>query len=92
MAEASRKIRVTEQTFYRWRAEYGGLRIDQARRLKRSGIDNARLRRGETSERLPSAAVHRACAGGVGRLQAASLRGTKGTEVDTALCVSGCRG
>ena len=36
---------MTEQTFYRWRAEYGGLRIDQARRLKQMEVDNTRLRR-----------------------------------------------
>ena len=34
MAEASCRIGVTQQTFYRWRTEYGGLRIDQVRRLK----------------------------------------------------------
>ncbi len=32
--EASRKIGVTEQTYYPWRREYGGMRIDQAKRLK----------------------------------------------------------
>ncbi len=30
IAEASRKIGVTQQTYYRWRKEYGGLRIEQA--------------------------------------------------------------
>ena len=45
MAEASRKIGVTEQTFYRWQADYRGLRIDQARRLKQLETENARLRR-----------------------------------------------
>ena len=45
VAQASRKIGVTEQTFYRWRAEYGGLRIDQARRLKQLETENGRLRR-----------------------------------------------
>ena len=34
VAEASRQIGVTEQTYYRWRNEYGGLRIDQVKRLK----------------------------------------------------------
>ncbi len=34
IAEASRKIGITEQTYYRWRREYGGLRIEQARKLK----------------------------------------------------------
>ena len=45
VAQASRKIGVTEQTFYRWRAEYGSLRIDQARRLKQLETENGRLRR-----------------------------------------------
>ena len=45
VAEASRRIGVTQQTFYRWRTEYGGLRIDQARRLKRLETENSRLRR-----------------------------------------------
>ena len=45
VAQASRKIGVTEQTFYRWRADYGGLRIDQARRLKQLETENGRLRR-----------------------------------------------
>ena len=45
VAEAGRKIGVTEQTFYRWRAEYGDLRIDQARRLKQLETENARLQR-----------------------------------------------
>ena len=35
--EVCRKIGVAEQTYYRWRREYGGLRVDQARRLKVSG-------------------------------------------------------
>ena len=45
VAQASRKIGVTEQTFHRWRAEYGGLRIDQARRLKQLETENVSLRR-----------------------------------------------
>ena len=45
VAEGSRRIGVTEQTFYRRRSEYGGLRIDQARRLKRLESENGRLRR-----------------------------------------------
>lgn len=36
---------VTEQTFYRWRNEYGGLRLDQAKRLKHLEGENTRLRR-----------------------------------------------
>jgi transposase-like protein len=43
--QAARKIGVTEQTFYRWRAEYGGLRLDQAKRLKALETENARLKK-----------------------------------------------
>ena len=45
VAEACRQIGVTEQTFYRWRNTYGGLRIDQVKRLKRLESDNTRLKR-----------------------------------------------
>jgi putative transposase len=43
--EASRKIGVTEQTYYRWRKEYGGLRVEQARKLKELEKENARLKK-----------------------------------------------
>jgi putative transposase len=43
--EASRKIGVTEQTYYRWRREYGGMRIEQARRLKELEKENVRLKK-----------------------------------------------
>jgi putative transposase len=43
--EASRKIGVTEQTYYRWRREYGGMRIEQARRLKELEKENTRLKK-----------------------------------------------
>ena len=45
IAAASRKIGVTEQTCYRWRKEYGGMRIEQARRLKELEQGNYRLKR-----------------------------------------------
>jgi len=44
-AEASRKINVTEQTYYRWRKEYGGMRVEQAKRLKELEKENARLKK-----------------------------------------------
>ena len=44
-AEACRRIGVSEQTYYRWRKEYGGLKTDQARRMKDLEKENARLRR-----------------------------------------------
>jgi transposase-like protein len=43
--EASRKAGITEQTYYRWRREYGGMRIDQAKRLKELEKENARLKK-----------------------------------------------
>jgi putative transposase len=45
IAEASRKIGITQQTYYRWRREYGGLRIEQARKLKNLEKENVRLKK-----------------------------------------------
>ena len=43
--EASRKIGVTPVTLSRWKAEFGGLRVDQAKRLKELEQENARLKK-----------------------------------------------
>ena len=43
--EACRQIGVTEQTYYRWKKKYGGLRMDQAKRLKELEKENSRLKR-----------------------------------------------
>ena len=45
VVEAVRTIGVTEATYYRWRAEYGGLKLDQVKRLKQLETENARLRK-----------------------------------------------
>ena len=45
VAEVSRILGVTEQTYFRWRKEYGGLKKDQARRLKELERENARLKK-----------------------------------------------
>jgi transposase-like protein len=45
MDEVLREIDVTANTYYRWRKEYGGLGLDQARRLKDLEQENARLKR-----------------------------------------------
>ena len=42
--EVSRQIGVSKQTFYRWRKEFGGMRVDQARRLKLLQKENLRLK------------------------------------------------
>jgi len=44
-AEASRKVGITEQTYYRWRREYGGMRVEQAKRLKELEKENGRLKK-----------------------------------------------
>jgi transposase-like protein len=45
IAEAVRQIGVTEVTYYRWRQEYGGLKLDQVKRLKELELENTRLRK-----------------------------------------------
>ena len=45
IGEASKKIGVTEQTYYRWRKRYGGVKIEQAKRLKELEKENARLKK-----------------------------------------------
>jgi transposase-like protein len=43
--DAARQLDITEQTYYRWRKSYGGMRMDQARRLKELEKENARLKK-----------------------------------------------
>ena len=43
--EICRRLGITEVTYYRWRKEYGGLRVDQAKRLKELEHENSRLKR-----------------------------------------------
>jgi putative transposase len=45
VAEVCRKLGVTEPTYYRWRKEYGGMRVAQAKRLKELEQENARLKK-----------------------------------------------
>jgi putative transposase len=45
VAQVGKALGVTEQTYYRWRKEYGGVKADQARRLKDLERENARLKR-----------------------------------------------
>ena len=45
ISQVVRKLGIVEQTYYRWRKEYGGLRMDQARRLKELEKENARLKK-----------------------------------------------
>ena len=45
VSEMCRVLGVTEQTYYRWRNEYGGLKVDQARRMKQLERENTQLRK-----------------------------------------------
>ena len=58
--EVVRKLGVTEQTYYRWKREYGGLRTDQAKRLER---ENARLKRLLADAELDKAILREAASG-----------------------------
>ncbi len=63
VAEASRKIGVTEQTYYRWRKEYGGMRVEQAKRLKDLEKENARLKKLVADVSLDNAILKEAARG-----------------------------
>jgi len=45
VGDICRRLSIAEQTYYRWRREYGGLKLDQAKRLKDLEQENARLKR-----------------------------------------------
>ena len=45
ISQACKQIGVSDQTYYRWRKSYGGMKVDQAKRLKELEAENARLKR-----------------------------------------------
>ena len=63
VAEAARSIGVTEQTYYRWRAAFGGLKLDQVRRLKELERENARLRKAVSDLTLEKVILQEAASG-----------------------------
>ena len=67
--DACRRIGVTEQSYYRWRKEYGGLKMDQARRMKELEKENARLRRAVSDLTLDKLILQEAARGPVGQAQ-----------------------
>lgn len=62
-AQVCKKIGVTEQTYYRWRAEYGGMRVDQAKRLKELKQENGRLKKLVADQALDIAILREAASG-----------------------------
>ena len=63
VGEVSRKLGVTEQTYYRWRREFGGMRVEQARRLKELEKENGRLKRLVADLTLDNAILKEAAGG-----------------------------
>ena len=63
VAEAVRAIGVTEPTYYRWRTEFGGLKLDQVKRLKELERENARLRKA-VSDLTPEKVILKEAASG----------------------------
>ena len=62
-ADVIRKLGITEQTYYRWRKEYGGLRVDQARRLKELERENGRLKKLVADQALDNAILKEVASG-----------------------------
>jgi transposase-like protein len=63
ISELSKKLGITDQTYYRWRKEYGGLRVDQAKRLKELEKENSRLKRVVGEQALDIAILKEAASG-----------------------------
>ena len=61
--EVSRRLGVTDKTYYRWRSEYGGMKVDQARRLKDLEKENTRLKRLLAEAELDKAILREAASG-----------------------------
>ena len=59
----SRELGITEQTYYRWRREYGGMKVSQARRLKERERENGRLKRAVADLTLDKLIVEEAAEG-----------------------------
>jgi transposase-like protein len=60
---AAKKIGISEQTYYRWRSEYGGMRVDQAKRLKELELENARLKKLVAEQALDISILREAASG-----------------------------
>ena len=63
MSHVCRKLGVTEQTYYRWRKEYGGMQVSQAKKLKDLERENARLKRLVADQALDKAILEEALRG-----------------------------
>jgi len=63
VAQVCKKLGVSEQTYYRWRKEYGGLRLDQAKRLKELEKENTQLKKLVADQALDISILKEAASG-----------------------------
>ena len=63
LALACKEAEISEQSYYRWRREYGGLQVDQARKMKDLERENARLRRAVSDLTLDKVILKEAASG-----------------------------
>jgi putative transposase len=63
VVQVVRKLGISEQTYYRWRREYGGMKVDQAKRLKELERENARLKRLVADQALDNAILREVAQG-----------------------------
>ena len=63
ISESCRKVGIADHTYYRWKKEYGGLNLDQAKRLKELEAENARLKKLVAEAELDKAILREAASG-----------------------------
>lgn len=63
VGQICRKLEISEHTYYRWRKEYGGLKVDQAKRLKDLERENVRLKKLVADQALDNAILREAAKG-----------------------------
>ena len=63
MGQVVRRLGVSEQSYYRWRREFGGMRVDQAKRLKELERENARLKRLVAEQALDNSILREVASG-----------------------------
>ena len=100
--DAIRQVQITEQTYYRWRKQFGGMGTDPLRELKRLQKENERLRRAvsdltldnsiwvklrrETSKPRTVAQLYRLCAAQIRCLRTPRMPGLEAASLDAPLC------
>ena len=63
VGQICRKLEISEHTYYRWRKEYGGLKLDQAKRLKLLELENLRLKKLVADQALDNSILREAAKG-----------------------------